>query len=177
MNNLSQYRDTVFSTSHRLDKICVLGEGCKVHTHLDTTVIFACDTPGVLCKPTSNFIFLEDGVFKIFVNEFGDTMLLERNVPERLTRSELTRMENEYYSHSIKPCDSSLIQKTHYVPATAKDISRHREEGQEGAILNGDAITMSLVFVYMVKKLVSYTLENYSTWVLFSQEVRNVMKS
>lgn len=170
--------DTLITTRDTLDKVCVLGIGCKTHTHRHTTYQVKEHKPGIAMIPSSEYIFLDEGVFILRVNEFGDTMLNEALVS--LPKEKLGKpMEQQIqFNHEIKPCNESLVQKHDYTPYVIPSRIKRQDTGiatNNGAI-DGYVID-SLVLTFMTLVFIKYVIDEFYTWVDFGKELKNAINS
>ena len=170
--------DTIYTTNDTLDKVCVIGIGCKIHTHVHNSYKLVQKKPLVAVEPSTTYIFLDEGIFKIYVNEFGDTMISESLVS--LPKEELVRpMEQQIqFNHEIKPCNESLVQKHDYTPYVIPSRIKRQDTGiatNNGAI-DGYVID-SLVLTFMTLVFIKYVIDEFYTWVDFGKELKNAINS
>jgi hypothetical protein len=132
----------------------------------------------VAVEPSTTYIFLEEGVFKIFVNEFGDTMISESLVS--LPKEELVRpMEKTIHlNNEIKPCDESLVLKHDYKPYIVPNSIRRQDTSliSNSKAIDGNLVD-SMVLTFMTLLVIRYVIMHYDTWSNFGKELKNAITS
>jgi len=167
--NNEAVKDTLFNITKSLDRECIIGDGCKNHTHLHTEIVIS-EMQQIQAVVPFEYRLLIDGKFMYFsVNEFGDTMQVEKPEPPKKTIEVNTMQNKDPKTDSIKPLQEFIsVQSTKIAPIQLKAIKTHITNIEQKPTY--DSMCQSLCLTFMCFVLIHYAYSSFNCWnKLFSE--------
>lgn len=168
-----QTKDTTINVIHFRDVGCVIGESCQKHNHVIREQIIELNQ--IQPKPIDTFsVFVDFETIHYFVNEFGDTLMIDPVPQPKSIHTEMKQMTFE--SDQIRPCDESLL-------AIGDNRSSFELIGAvkskpiiEQQHIHADGLCLSMAFVFMVMLATKFLIDSWSDWVDFANDLMDLKK-